>query len=267
MISKIKLASYNLYNLFDRFDDPVKSDGPPKPEKHMIGIAEILKNTNADIVALQEVENEQILYDLLKITSLDKKYNVIVGKSDDRGIATALLIDKKFKIKSYTINENNANFKRPPVEAVVELMPGFDVKIFSVHLKSKRGGVEADIQRQKEAMNLVDLATKEKMPTILMGDFNDLPDSSVIKTIENSNFKDVRKLDKLSKETKLPTHYGKHVSTLDYIFLSEELQNTVIQNTFNVVGKIENPIAKKVSDHRLIEVQLSLQKAIKKVLE
>ncbi|MCS6955806.1 MAG: endonuclease/exonuclease/phosphatase family protein [Candidatus Calescibacterium sp.] len=267
MINNIKLASYNVWNLFDKVDDPLKSDGPPKKENEMIGIADILSKSNADIVALQEVENKDILNDLLKIASLDKKYNVIVGKSDDRGIATALLIDKKFKIKSYSINENNTNFKRPPVEAIVELSPGFEVKVYSVHLKSKRGGVESDTQRQKEAQNLVNMASNSKVPTILMGDFNDLPNSTVIRTIENNNFQDVRKLDKLSEETKYPTHFGKHVSTLDYIFVSPELQDKVVQNSFNVVGNKENPIASKVSDHRLIEVQLNLKQAIQKALE
>ncbi|MCS7243174.1 MAG: endonuclease/exonuclease/phosphatase family protein [Candidatus Calescibacterium sp.] len=267
MINNIKLASYNVRNLFDKVDDPLKNDGPPKKESEMLGISEILKKSNADIVALQEIENKDILNDLLKIASLDKKYNVIVGKSDDRGIATALLIDKKFNIKNYSINENNTNFKRPPVEAIVELSPGFEVKVYSIHLKSQRGGVESDIQRQKEAQTLVDMVKNSNIPTILMGDFNDFPNSTVIKTIESNNFKDVRKLDKLSEETKYPTHFSKHVSTLDYIFVSPELEDKVVQNSFNIVGNKENPIASKVSDHRLIEVQLNLEQSIRKALE
>ncbi|MFN3995414.1 MAG: endonuclease/exonuclease/phosphatase family protein, partial [bacterium] len=215
-INTIKLATYNVRNLFDKVDDPLKEDGPPKPEKEMIGVADILKKTDADIVALQEVENEEVLRELLKTGGLDKKYNIIVGKSDNRGIATALLIDKKFKIKSYSINDNDTNFKRPPVEALVEIMPGFEVKVFSVHLKSKRGGAEADLQRLKEAQKLIEKTQNSNVPTILMGDFNDYPDSQVIKTIENGNFKDARKLDKLSKEVNYSTHFSKHVGILDY---------------------------------------------------
>lgn len=264
--ANIKLATYNVCNLFDKIDDPLKDDGPAKPEKEIIGIADILKNTNADIVALQEVENKEVLTDLLKINGLDKKYNIIVGKTDNRGIGVALLIDKKFKIKSYAINENDSNFKRPPVEALIELMPGFEIKVFAVHLKSKRGGPESDVQRLKEAQRLAEIAKNSKVPTILMGDFNDHPNSAVIKTIENNGFIDVRKLDKISKEVNYPTHYGQHVSTLDYIFLSSELQNSVVQNSFNVVGKKENPLANKVSDHRLVEVQLKIKEAIEKAL-
>ncbi len=263
----IKLASYNIRNLFDKYDDPLKNDGPPKKEKEIEGIGEIIKNSNADIIALQEVENKEILVDLLKTAGIEDKYEVIVGKSDDRGIAPALLVSKRFKVKSYTINENNNNFKRPPVEALVEIAPGFNVKVFAVHLKSKRGGPESDIQRQKEAQNLIKLAKNSEVPTILMGDFNDLPDSKVIKTIENNNFKDVRKLDKLSNETNTPTHFSKHVSILDYIFLSPQLQDKVVQKSFNVVGNRENPIADKVSDHRLIEVQLKLEENYRKALE
>lgn len=266
MIKNIKLASYNVRNLFDKIDDPLKDDGPPKSQKEIIAVADIIKKSNADIISLQEVENKQILEELLKSAGLEDKYNIIVGKSDNRGIATALLINKKFKIKSFTINENNEIFKRPPIEALIEIIPNFNVKIFSVHLKSKRGGEQSDIQRQKEVQELLRLSKNSEVPTILMGDFNDLPSSLPIKTIENNGFKDVRKIDKLSKETQYPTHFGKHIGILDYIFLSSELEDKVIQNSFNVIGNKEHPMAEKASDHRLIEIQLKIQESINKAI-
>jgi endonuclease/exonuclease/phosphatase family metal-dependent hydrolase len=262
----IKLASYNVENLFDKYDDPLKNDGPPKKDRSIQALASVLSQSNADVVALQEVENKEILDHLLKVASLTDKYNVIVGKSDDRGIATALLINKKFKIKSYTINDSNSNFKRPPVEAVVEIMPNFQVKFFSVHLKSKRGGWESDVQRQKEANELVRMAKNSDLPTILMGDFNDLPNSSVINTMKSNGFRDVRNLDKLSKEVNYPTHFSNHISTLDYIFLSDNLKGKVVDGSFNVIGRNENKLADKASDHRLIEVQLQIQENIRKAL-
>jgi len=263
----IKLASYNVRNLFDRIDDPTKNDGPPKSDKELRATASIIAQSNADIIALQEVENKEIVEQLLSVASIKDKYNVIVGKSDDRGIAPALLISKKFKIKSYTINENNDNFKRPPVEAIVELMPNFNVKVVSVHLKSKRGGIEADIQRQKEANELIKMNKSSKIPTIMMGDFNDLPTSNVIQIIKNNSFIDVRDLDKKSPEVNLPTHYSNHISTLDYIFLSKNFPGKVIDGSFNVIGRKENPLADKASDHRLIEVQINLSENFRKALE
>ncbi len=271
--NEVKLTTYNVENLFDKVDDPNKDDGPPKREKELKALAEILKQNNSDIVALQEVENKEALQELLGIAGLKDKYNIIVGKSDNRGIAAALLISKKFPIKKVNIHENDTTFKRPPVEAIVELAPGFNVKIFSVHLKSKRGGLESDIQRQKEAAKLIEYAKKGNMPAILMGDFNDSPDSATISTIKNANFTDTRNLDNLSKETNLPTHYsnnpkyGAHI--LDYIFLNDKAKEklNVVQGSFDITGKYDNPLATVASDHRAVSIKLNLQNIISSKFE
>jgi len=271
--TQIKLTTYNVYNLFDKVDDPDKDDGPPKDEKSLKALAEILKQNNSDIVALQEVENKEVLEELLNLAGLKDKYNVIVGKSDNRGIATALLIDKKFPIKKIDIHQNDTTFKRPPVEAIVELAPGFNVKIFSVHLKSRRGGMESDIQRQKEAAKLIEYAKKDDIPTILMGDFNDTPDSNTISIIKNNKFTDTRQLDNLSKETNNYTHYSKNPrykpSIIDYIFLNDKAKEKlkVIQGSFDVTGKYDNPLAPIASDHRAVSIKLNLQNILSNKFE
>jgi endonuclease/exonuclease/phosphatase family metal-dependent hydrolase len=262
--TEIKLTTYNVQNLFDKIDDPIKEDHTPKNENSLKALAEILKQNNSDIVALQEVENKYSLQELLEVAGLKDKYNVIVGKSDNRGIATALLISKKFPIKKVDIHENDTTFKRPPVEAIVELAPGFNVKIFSVHLKSKRGGMESDIQRQQEATKLIEYAKKDDIPTILMGDFNDTPDSNTISIIKNNKFTDIRQLDNLSQETNNYTHYSNNPkydpSIIDYIFLNDKAKKElkVVQGSFDVTGKHDNPLAPIASDHRAVSIKLNL---------
>jgi len=271
--TEVKLTTYNVENLFDKIDDPNKEDGPPKDEKALKALAEILKQNNSDIVALQEVENKEVLEELLTLAGLKDKYNVIVGKSDNRGIATALLISKKFPIKKVDIHQNDTTFKRPPVEAIVELAPGFNVKIFSVHLKSKRGGIESDIQRQKEAAKLIEYAKKDDIPTILMGDFNDTPNSNTISIIKNNKFTDTRQLDNLSKETNNYTHYSKNpkygAHILDYIFLNDKAKEklSVVQGSFDVTGKYDNPLASIASDHRAVSIKLNLQNILSNKFE
>jgi endonuclease/exonuclease/phosphatase family metal-dependent hydrolase len=271
--TEIKLTTYNVYNLFDKVDDPNKDDGPPKDEKSLKALAEILKQNNSDIVALQEVENKEVLEELLSLAGLKDKYNIIVGKSDNRGIATALLVSKKFPIKKVDIHQDDTTFKRPPVEAIVELSPGFNVKFFSVHLKSKRGGMESDIQRQKEAAKLIEYAKKDDIPTILMGDFNDTPDSTTISIIKNNKFTDTRQLDSLSKETNNYTHYSNNPkykpSIIDYIFLNDKAKEKlkVVQGSFDVTGKYDNPLAPIASDHRAVSIKLNLQNILSNKFE
>jgi len=95
-VNKIKITTYNVENLFDKVDDPNKDDGPPKPDNELKTLANVLKTLNSDILVLEEVENREIVEQVLNLAGLKDKYNIIVGKSDGRGIAVALLIDKKF---------------------------------------------------------------------------------------------------------------------------------------------------------------------------
>lgn len=278
----VKFTTYNVENLFDEIDDPFKDDGPPKPKKEKIALANVLKNLDSDVIALQEVENKEIVEEVLALAGIKDRYNVIVGKSDGRGIACALLVDKKYPVKKYSINEGENTFYRPPVEAVIELAPGFELKVFSVHFKAKMDPHSQE-QRKKEAKRVIELAKKEGIPTIIMGDFNDIPNSEVSKLFELNNFIDVRKIDKLSKDTDIPTHFGKEYlsfsqeednhleldleldkeskgkpSIVDYIRVSYNLKNYVIQGSFDVLEKNENPNVVLASDHRPVSVGFNI---------
>lgn len=269
-IPDVKIATYNVDNLFDNIDDPSKDDGPPKSEKGKEALAEVIKNLNSDIIALQEVENVGIIKEVLSIAGLQDRYNIIVGKSDGRGIACALLVDKKFPIKSYTINEGDNTFYRPPVQAVVELAPSFNVQIFAVHFKAKMDP-KSEEQRKKEAQRTIELAKKQNIPTIILGDYNDLPNSEVSSMFEKSDFIDVRKIDKQSKDTDTPTHFSiqnlannsiessdknntyadkPKPSIIDYIRVTPNLSKYVVQGSFDVLEKYEDPNTAIASDHR-----------------
>jgi len=273
---QIKFTTYNVENLFDNIDDPSKDDGPPKSEKEKVALAEVLKRLDSDIVALQEVENEQIIKEVLTLAGLQNRYNIIVGKSDGRGIACALLIDKKFPIKSYTINEKDDTFYRPPVEAVINLTPSFPVKIMSVHFKAKMDPQSTE-QRIKEAKRTIELAKKDNLPTIIMGDYNDLPQSQTSKIFDTNGFIDVRQIDKESPDTSTPTHFlveeNKNLenspeenslediekiskpSIIDYIRVSDNLSKYVVQGSFDVLEKHEDPNTVIASDHRPVSVK------------
>ncbi|MEN3015713.1 MAG: endonuclease/exonuclease/phosphatase family protein [bacterium] len=263
----IKLTSYNVKDLFDNFDDPIKQDGPPKSDKLKKDLAGILKNLNSDIIALQEVENEQILNEVLSIAGLKDKYHVFVGKSDIRGIACALLIDKKYPVKSYIIHDDQT-FARPPVEAIVELSPGFEVRVFSVHFKARMDEYSVS-KRIKEAQRTIEIAKSKNIPTIIMGDYNDLPQSTVSKIFEENGFIDVRSIDKQSKDVDLPTFYRLVIpfvdiaiksNIIDYIRVTNDLSNFVIQGSFDVLESREDQRVIRVSDHRPLSIKLNITK-------
>lgn len=91
------VATYNMYNLFDEFDDPDKIDDPPSAEevelqltKHALAIHEILREP--DLIAVQEVENIEILERLTNTEPIQGKYGaVLIEGPYDRAVDVGLL--------------------------------------------------------------------------------------------------------------------------------------------------------------------------------
>ena len=100
----LRIASYNLKNALDLFDDPWTLDEvtPPKPRAEWEQIAAVLRHVNADIVALQEVENEPLLKAARDELFADLGYTHLVAcpTNDRRGIRVAVL--SRFPITSIT---------------------------------------------------------------------------------------------------------------------------------------------------------------------
>ncbi len=92
-----RLATFNLANLFDTEDDPTindtvlsKTEYQRRLRKRALVIHEVLGEP--EIIALQEVENEGVLRDLLKQPELTAPYELIWEDSPDlRGLDVALL--------------------------------------------------------------------------------------------------------------------------------------------------------------------------------
>ncbi|MFX1270391.1 MAG: endonuclease/exonuclease/phosphatase family protein [Promethearchaeota archaeon] len=93
----LTVATYNMYNLYDEFDDPDKADTVYSPEyvelqltKHALAIKEMLRMP--DIIAVQEVENFEILERLTKTKPIQGKYGVVLIEGPyDRAVDVGLL--------------------------------------------------------------------------------------------------------------------------------------------------------------------------------
>ena len=111
-IKPLSIGYWNVENLFDIFDDPIKND-----EEFSIGgrknvtqeiyelkiqqSAEVLRDLNVDVLGLSEVENAMVLEDL-NFAYKERNYKIIHFDSpDERGIDNALLYDPNyFKVVS-----------------------------------------------------------------------------------------------------------------------------------------------------------------------
>ena len=198
--NQIRVASFNIRNLFDDVDDPYFMDETTnaKPRQELVRVADSIKKLNADVVALQEVESRGYLQRFDDVFLHDLGYEVVhYAGNDRRGSGLAVLT--RIPV-GQVISNRHRSFAGPDGEMTrfsrdllcVELLPTAASKPFEVwvtHLKSKREGPEVtepkrlaevtEIRRLFEAR----LQRDPEARILICGDFNDTFDSKPIRTL------------------------------------------------------------------------------------
>lgn len=177
----LKIASYNVENLFDLKNDGheyseyvpnTKSNWNQRNYKIKLqNIAKVIKDVNADIISLEEVESLEALKDLrftLKNMGLYYPYFTIADKKNTT-IKVALLskfqplYSKELSV-TYTYNHRNILETKFSFE-------GKELYIFTNHWKAKSGPESMRILSAKELMKRIKQIGFDKN-IILLGDFN-----------------------------------------------------------------------------------------------
>lgn len=232
MLNYTKNSFHDITDFFNTTD----SRTPIKPEKQLLAAAEALKSINADIVALQEVNNMEDL-DTFQKKYMGKDaypYSVLIEGNDGRGIDVGVLskypIMKAYTHRDYSFTipqkKEKGFFSRDLLEAIIKITPQYEIKIFVTHAKSQRGGEASDRKREGEAQaaNTIinkHLSLEPNIPTFLAADLNDKPGSPSIKILcgPDSPLRDP--LEKEGKQNE-PTHHNEKFGNtkLDYILVS-----------------------------------------------
>lgn len=192
-INTIRIASYNIENLFDDIDDPrTRDEGtPPKSASDMEKLAQALRGADGDIVTLQEVENIEILNEFLdRYLPGEYPYRALVEGNDIRGIDVAVI--SKYPISNvqshkktrFPLPDGKKTFlRRDLLRADIEVQ-GVQCTVYTTHLKAHAGGQKADDVRLGEAKEVRRIIEEEMSACpgrfyVLTGDFNDPPQSEV----------------------------------------------------------------------------------------
>ena len=203
-----QIFCWNLENYFDVYDDPVTADEEftPRGEHHwtrrkyeakrnliaktIIASAERYGGDLPAIIGLCEVENGRVLKSLLEDTPLAKiRYRSVHRESPDpRGIDVALAYDpqrvKLLREEFITISE----FATREILYAKVAAPD-TLHLFVNHWPSKYSGAAVSEQKRLAVagalLHKLDSiqAAEPAAAIILMGDFNDTPESPSIKTI------------------------------------------------------------------------------------
>ncbi|MCS7086054.1 MAG: endonuclease/exonuclease/phosphatase family protein [Bacteroidia bacterium] len=198
----LRIAAYNVENLFDLFDDPKTQDEDFTPsgklnwteervrQKHR-RLAEVWDSLAPDLIGLLEIENRRALEAFLNDYKKRKYAFVLYEGRDERGIDPALVYDpKKFRLlASRALRVNLSGLAdtttRDVLVAALQIRqkPKDTLHVAVNHWPSRRN---PPIARYRAAMTVKTWADslrklQPRAKIVLMGDFNDEPtDSSVV---------------------------------------------------------------------------------------
>jgi predicted extracellular nuclease len=213
-VKNLRIAFYNVENLFDYFDDSTKNDDAFTPrgvyhwkkERYETKLNHLYKTIVAmdspAILGMCEVENDKVLLDLIKGTPL-RQFNydfVHFESADSRGIDVAMIyrkdivqLDTAYPIK-FIVPPDTVSKTRDFLYAKMRIKPvipaqaeNLNIHIIVCHFPSKYGGLMATKQLRFMAGQLLRktvesiFAEDSNANIITMGDFNDeATDESIV---------------------------------------------------------------------------------------
>ena len=251
----IRLATYNVENLYDDKDDPTNSWAEEldstKPAEHRKAAADAIRAIDADVLALEEVESKAALDWFLKSEGLDALYPHVVSidAGDGRGIEQSVV--SKFPLSNPTnwINapltgthpaslpsgQSNRDAGKPlvmhrsPLSVDVTIPSAttggkdYAVTMLVVHCKSGR---DFGYIREAEAAKHIELASaaekaKPGRNIVILGDFNARKVEPSVQTYLSAGFADPF-ADLRPADAKFQTHVTNRV--IDHILLNANMK-------------------------------------------
>ena len=201
--------------------------------------AQVIKDVNADVVALVEVENRIVLdrfsKDRLRWTKSGKKqsypHNMLVDGNDRRGIDVGLL--SKFPIGGVWSHMDDRSgksriFSRDCPEYELRLPNGETLWVLPNHLKSKGYGSQAqnDKRRKSQAEQIAKILADYDLSSdlvVIAGDLNDTPGSAPLAPLlQLPGLHDVLDHTSVAPDDRWTYHYNSN-QQIDYLLVSDPL--------------------------------------------
>jgi len=247
----LRLATFNAENLFARYRfkdsfQPTADDGFTindlafriyDDESKKI-TAKAIREVNADVICLQEVESLPVLdrFNSYYLGGMKYAYRALIDSFDPRAIDVAVLSRYPISaLRSHREERNTSNtaflFSRDCLEVDVQI-GGKTLTLYLNHFKSMMGGRDETRARRvtqaERVAAIVDARWKKsgyKGNFVVLGDFNDYPqdNTSLSSLLDHKGLNNV--LTRLPKAEQW-THYyagGNSYSQLDYLLLSKGL--------------------------------------------
>jgi endonuclease/exonuclease/phosphatase family metal-dependent hydrolase len=259
------VAAYNIENwvLMERNHRPDQ----PKPEAEKNAVADVLVTIHPDVLGLEEMGTTNELAELtglLAARGLKYPYSEwIQGQDTNRHVAllSRFPITERNSRTDYTLTiaTNVLRVSRGVLDVRVKVNDRYSFRAVVAHLKSHRQDTAFDqaVTRLEEARVLrrhVERALQENpaLNLIVMGDFNDTPETETIQTLIGKP--PLRLMDLMPQDSAggHDTHYWryrKQWSRIDYLLLSPGMSNRYVAGSARIADVSGWD---KASDHRAV---------------
>jgi endonuclease/exonuclease/phosphatase family metal-dependent hydrolase len=266
----IKIASYNVKNLFDAFDDPYHTDSPEdaKSAAEQATLAKAIHRLDADVLALMEIENRGCLDQFVDQYLPDFGYEHVVHVEGNsrRGIDVALLSRLPVGVvKSHRHlrgPDNRHTFTRDLLQVRIEPSDGDAFDVFVLHYMSKTGSQISEATRLAEARltrRVLDDVLEKNAETdfVVCGDFNDLLDSKTLDIVRGGG---ATALIGFVQRENLVERYTYNRSPwkamIDFILVSPAMAQRYIPGSYQIP---HGQLFLKASDHYPVTAEFELE--------
>lgn len=211
----VRFMTYNVENLFDCEDDSLTNDDAFLPtslrrwsESRYWNKLQAVSRTVAmvggdrapDFVALCEVENDTVMRDLTRRSSLRTvRYSYLMTSSaDPRGIDVALMYKpttfRPFEHRSLRLPKvqiPEGSYVRDVLYVRGQLHMGDTLDLFVCHLPSRLNGRKSSrlrcavVEYMRQKIDSI-YSERTEPNIVVMGDFNDLPDSKALRPLSDN---------------------------------------------------------------------------------
>jgi len=259
------VAAFNVenWNEIERHGTP----GQPKPQSEKDAVVNVITTIHPDVLGIEEMGTTNDLAELvgmLRAKGLDYPNQEWIQSSDEARhvslISSYPIAQRNSRTDyNYLLDGKPTRIQRGILDVLVKVNDSYSFRALVVHLKSKRASDIGDqVKMRLEEARLLRahigkiLKDSPQQKLIVMGDFNDMPDSEPIRVIIGEPPFTLFALRPLDSTGGNGTHFWRarhEFSRIDYLITSPAMSNDYVSGSAHIAD-LEG--WDKASDHRMV---------------